>query len=111
MSWTDNGSGTSNYDLCIYKNPRSNCTPQKIAPPQTGSEAANYQSASSANPEIANIDKLTTATHLPHTPWPAMRLRRHPLRRQSLIKNNYSKASSKPAATRLAVSQFKRLGV
>src|SRR5207248_10925264 len=27
MSWTDNGSGASDYDLYIYKIPRSDCNP------------------------------------------------------------------------------------
>jgi len=73
MSWTDNGSGASDYDLYIYKNPRGDCSPQDCTVTD-GSEAADYQSASSANPEIANIGGLTDGTHkytvvvVPYTP-------------------------------------------
>jgi len=57
LSWTDNGSGSSDYDLYIYKTPRPDCNPPDCT--QTnGSEAAEYQSASSANPEIATISPL-----------------------------------------------------
>ncbi|HWN64355.1 MAG TPA: hypothetical protein VNN24_01580, partial [Candidatus Binatus sp.] len=73
MSWTDNGSGASDYDLYIYKNPRGDCSPQDCTVTD-GSEAADYQSASSSNPEIANIGGLTDGTHkytvvvVPYTP-------------------------------------------
>src|SRR6266705_4893789 len=41
LAWTDTGSGLSDYDLYIYKGTVGNTD---------GSEAADYQSASSANP-------------------------------------------------------------
>ncbi len=47
MSWTDNGSGASDYDLYIYKNPRSDCSPQDCTSTD-GTQAADFQSASSA---------------------------------------------------------------
>jgi len=62
MSWTDNGSGASDYDLYIYKNPRSDCSPQDCTSTD-GTQAADFQSASSANPEIANIGGLADGTH------------------------------------------------
>src|SRR6266487_3796367 len=73
MSWTDNGSGASDYDLYIYKNPRSDCSPQDCTITD-GSEAADYQSASGANPEIATISPLADGTQkytvvvVPYTP-------------------------------------------
>jgi hypothetical protein len=73
MGWTDAGSGKSDYDLYIYKNPRSDCTPNDCTTTD-GSEAADYQSASSNNPEIATISPLLDGTHkytvvvLPYTP-------------------------------------------
>jgi hypothetical protein len=54
MSWTDSGTGKSDYDLYIFKNPRSDCTPNDCTMPD-GSEAADNQSASGANPEVATI--------------------------------------------------------
>src|ERR1700724_4506462 len=54
MSWTDTGSGKSDYDLYIFKNPRGDCTPNDCTMPD-GSERADYQSASSANPEVATV--------------------------------------------------------
>src|SRR5436305_112238 len=73
MSWTDNGSGASDYDLYIYKNPRSDCSPTDCTSTD-GSQAANYQSASSSNPEIATISPLSDGTQkytlvvVPYTP-------------------------------------------
>src|SRR5438309_2622694 len=73
MSWTDNGSGASDYDLYIYKNPRSDCNPNDCTSTD-GSQAANYQSASSSNPEIATISPLSDGTQkytlvvVPYTP-------------------------------------------
>src|SRR5437899_8519946 len=57
MSWSDNGSGASDYDLYASKNPRSDCSPTDCTSTD-GSQAANYQSASSANPEVATISPL-----------------------------------------------------
>src|SRR5438477_6995203 len=57
LSWTDNGSGSSDYDLYIYKTPRSDCNPMNCTSTD-GGEAADYQSASSSNPEIATISPL-----------------------------------------------------
>ncbi len=41
LAWTDTGSGLSDYDLYVYRG---------IVHDTDGSQAANYQSASSANP-------------------------------------------------------------
>ncbi len=61
LSWTDSGSGSSDYDLYIYKTPRTDCNPTDCT--QTnGGEAADYQSASSKNPEIATISPLRDGT-------------------------------------------------
>ena len=49
LSWTDTGSGASDYDLYIFKGTVGNTN---------GSKQADYQSASSANPEIATISAL-----------------------------------------------------
>ncbi len=49
LSWTDTGSGASDYDLYIFKGTVGNTS---------GSKQADYQSASSANPEIATISSL-----------------------------------------------------
>src|SRR5437667_541708 len=65
LAWTDAGSGLSDYDLYIYKGTVGNTD---------GSEAADYQSASSANPEIATISPLVDGTNqysvkvVPYTP-------------------------------------------
>src|SRR5437588_2464088 len=73
MSWTDNGSGASDYDFYIYKNPRGDCSPTDCTTTD-GSQAANYQSASSSNPEIATISPLADGTQkytlvvVPYTP-------------------------------------------
>jgi hypothetical protein len=61
MSWTDNGSGASDYDLYVFKNPRSDCSPTDCTSTD-GSQAADFQSASSANPEIAFVGGLTDGT-------------------------------------------------
>src|SRR6266487_903350 len=73
MSWTDNGTGASDYDLYIYKNPRADCNPQDCTTTD-GSQAADYQSASSSNPEIATTSPLSDGTQkytlvvVPYTP-------------------------------------------
>src|SRR5437867_7465833 len=65
MSWTDAGSGASDYDLYIYKGAVTNTD---------GSQTADYQSASSANPEIATISPVADGTRtftvkvVPYTP-------------------------------------------
>src|SRR5260370_4793233 len=46
MSWTDSGTGQSDYDLYIYKGAN---------PTIDGNHSADYQSASGSNPEIATI--------------------------------------------------------
>src|SRR5437773_7705502 len=73
LSWTDSGSGSSDYDLYIYKTPRTDCNPTDCT--QTdGGEAADYQSASTNNPEIATISPLHdgsqtyTIVVVPYTP-------------------------------------------
>jgi PKD repeat protein len=53
VSWTDTGSGNSDYDLYIYKGTVTNTN---------GSKAADHQSATSANPEIATIKPLADGT-------------------------------------------------
>jgi Fibronectin type III domain len=64
MSWTDTGTGNSDYDLYIYKNPRGDCSPNDCTVTD-GSQMADYQSASGNNPEVANISPLPT-DGLPH---------------------------------------------
>src|SRR5213594_1798761 len=65
LAWIDTGSGLSDYDLYIYRG---------IVHNTDGSQAADYQSASSANPEIATISPLSDGTHqytlkiVPYTP-------------------------------------------
>jgi PKD repeat protein len=65
LSWTDAGSGNSDYDLYIYKGTVINTS---------GSKAADHQSATSANPEIASIKPLAdgsqtyTVKVVPFTP-------------------------------------------
>jgi len=65
LGWADGGAGQSDYDLYIYKGTVGNTD---------GSEAADYQSASSANPEIATISPLVDGTNqysvkvVPYTP-------------------------------------------
>src|SRR5438445_6827082 len=65
MGWTDAGTGRSDYDLYIYKGTVTNTD---------GTQTADYQSASSANPEVATISPLAdgTATFtvkvVPYTP-------------------------------------------
>src|SRR5437667_5040317 len=49
LSWTDSGSGSSDYDLYVFKGAVGNTN---------GGQAADYQSASSANPEVATISPL-----------------------------------------------------
>src|SRR6266581_1647516 len=53
MSWIDAGSGQSDYDLYVYKGTVTNTD---------GSQAADYQSASSANPEVATISPVADGT-------------------------------------------------
>src|SRR5947208_9480659 len=73
LSWIDSGSGSSDYDLYIYKTPRPDCNPQDCTSTD-GSQAANYQSASTNNPEIATISALHdgsqtyTIVVVPYTP-------------------------------------------
>src|SRR5213592_4612998 len=65
LAWNDAGSRASDYDLYIYKGTVHNTD---------GSQAADYQSASSANPEIASISPLSDGTSqytvkvVPYTP-------------------------------------------
>src|SRR5205823_6210946 len=65
LSWTDTGSASSDYDLYIYKG---------AVHATDGSQAADYQSASSANLEIASIGPLSDGTSqytvkvVPYTP-------------------------------------------
>jgi PKD repeat protein len=61
LGWTDTGSGASDYDLYIYKTPRADCNPTDCTR-TNGTQAADYQSASSANPEIATISPLHDGT-------------------------------------------------
>lgn len=65
LGWTDAGSGSSDYDLYIYKGTLINTD---------GGQQADYQSAGSANPEVATIGQLAdgSATYtvkvVPYTP-------------------------------------------
>ena len=65
LAWTDTGSGRSDYDLYVYRG---------VVHDTDGSQAANYQSSSSANPEIATISPLNDGTSqytvkvVPYTP-------------------------------------------
>jgi hypothetical protein len=73
MSWTDSGAGKSDYDLYIFKNPRSDCSPNDCSTTD-GFEAADYQSASGNDPEVASISPLKDGTQkytihiVPYTP-------------------------------------------
>ena len=71
-SWNDTGSGNSDYDLYVFKNPRGDCNPNDCTV-TTGSQAADYQSASGSNPEIANVPvsdgiQKYTVVVVPYTP-------------------------------------------
>src|SRR6059058_3296820 len=65
LSWTDSGSGQSDYDFYIYRG---------IVHDTDGSQSADFQSAGSSNPEIATISPLSDGTHqytlkaVPYTP-------------------------------------------
>ncbi len=65
MGWTDTGSGKSDYDLYIYKGTVTSTN---------GSQAADYQSASSNDPEVAAISPIAdgsstyTVKIVPYTP-------------------------------------------
>lgn len=61
-SWTDAGAGQSDYDLYVFNNPRSDCSPNDCS--QTdGTQAADYQSASSGpTPENATISPIKDGT-------------------------------------------------
>ena len=52
MSWADTGTGSSDYDLYIFKG---------IVGNTNGSQSADAQSASSSNPEIATVDLTNPA--------------------------------------------------
>src|SRR2546430_15480140 len=51
LRWNDTGTGNSDYDLYVYNNPRSDCSPNDCTK-TNGTQAADHQSASSSNPEI-----------------------------------------------------------
>lgn len=67
LSWTDAGTGKSDYDLWIFRGSVSGLD---------GSETADWESASSANPEVADMSILSlpagtsnyTITVVPYTP-------------------------------------------
>lgn len=72
LSWNDTGTGNSDYDLYIYKNPRPDCSPNDCTA-TTGSQAADSQSASSNDPEVATIPLVDGVSHytvvvVPYTP-------------------------------------------
>jgi hypothetical protein len=54
MAWEDSGTGNSDYDLYIYKTPRNDCSPSDCTS-TNGSQQADAQSASGANPEVATM--------------------------------------------------------
>ena len=73
LSWTPTGnSGKADYDLYVYQNPRTDC-PTPDCTKTNGGQAADFQSASGANPEIATIP-VSEGTHnytikvVPYTP-------------------------------------------
>ena len=55
--------GKADYDLYVFKNPRADCNPNDCTK-TTGSQAADFQSSSSANPEIASIPVVGSMTVL-----------------------------------------------
>ena len=65
LYWTDTGSGQSDYDLYIYKG---------IVGDLSGSQQADYQAASGANPEVASVTPVVGGTSqyslkiVPYTP-------------------------------------------
>ena len=65
MTWTDSGAGVSDYDLYIYNG---------AVPSTDGSQSADYQSASGANPEVATIAPMFAGSRgftfklVPYTP-------------------------------------------
>src|SRR5437016_9403698 len=61
MSWTDTGSGHSDYDIYIYPNPDSECDPNDCST-TGGNETPIHQSSTSANPEVAIINPLKDGT-------------------------------------------------
>ena len=72
MSWTDSGSGQSNYDIYFFKTPRNDCSPTDCTMPD-GGEQADAQASSSRNPEVAYMavtaDNATyTIMIIPNTP-------------------------------------------
>jgi len=64
QSWTDSGSGQSDYDLYVYKNPRSDCTPSDCTV-TNGSQAADFQSTGGppGTIEVVNIAPVADGTH------------------------------------------------
>ena len=71
-SWSDSGTGNSDYDLYVFKNPRNDCSPNDCTVTD-GSQAADSQSASSNNPEVATIPLVDGVSHytvvvVPYTP-------------------------------------------
>jgi PKD repeat protein len=73
LSWADAGSGQSDYDLYIYRNPDPDCDPTDCSFTD-GTETADYQSAGGANPEVATISPVADGDHqytvkvVPYTP-------------------------------------------
>jgi hypothetical protein len=72
LSWTDAGTGQSDYDLYIYNNPDPDCSPTDCSVTD-GTQAAASQSASSSNPEIATFTPADgthkfTVKVVPYTP-------------------------------------------
>src|SRR2546423_1675662 len=72
LSWSDTGSGNSDYDLYVYNNPRSDCTPNDCTA-TNGTQAADHQSASSSNPEVTTLPLVDGTAHytvvvVPYTP-------------------------------------------
>lgn len=64
LSWTDSGTGASDYDLYVYQGTVTNTD---------GSQAAQAQAASSANPEVTSISvfngsRTFTVKVVPYTP-------------------------------------------
>src|SRR6266480_772306 len=64
LSWTDSGSGASDYDFYVFRG---------VVHDTDGSQQADFQSTSSSHPEIATISPVSDGTHqytLKAVPYP-----------------------------------------
>ena len=65
MSWNDAGSGNSDYDLYVYKNPRNDCSPNNYARYRWDT-AGRLPIGQRANPEVSAIGTLADGTQKVH---------------------------------------------